>query len=152
LRILPIDGIRPQQSAPQHRRHAQIVEAVGDQADDVHILRQVVAGHGHGVVVHRKRVLDGAHLPQLLNLRRVQIDQFHGAGPGPHRHPHDAVRRGKGVGVQQRGIDHAEYRRSGSHAEGQRDHRGQCESWTFDELPHRIAQVLNQCRHRWLAL
>ena len=39
------------------------------------------------VVVHAL-----AHLPQLPNLRCVQIDQFHGASLGPHGHPYDAVR------------------------------------------------------------
>ncbi len=75
-------------------------------------------GHGHGVVVHRQHALDGTHLLKLPDLRSVQVDRLYLARSGLYGHAHDPVGRGVREGIHQRGIDHAEYRRGGSNAEG----------------------------------
>src|SRR5271169_1168858 len=44
-------------------------------------------------------------------------------------------------------INHAKHSGGRSNAERQRDDCRQCESWTFDELPRGIAEILKQGMH-----
>ena len=76
LRVQPVDGVRPQQSPAEQRWNAEVVPAIRDQADDDHVLGDVMAGHGHRVVVDRHHAFDQAALAQLSDLVRVQVDQF----------------------------------------------------------------------------
>ena len=49
--------------------------------------------------------------------------------------------------MHQHRVDHAEYSRGRSNPERQRDDCSQRESWTFDELPCGITQILKQGVH-----
>ena len=74
LWVLSLDGVRRQQSPPKHGRYAQISESVRDETDGVDVLRDLVPGQDHGMVIHDQQAFHNAKLPHLPDLRPIEID------------------------------------------------------------------------------
>src|SRR6266436_7222330 len=108
------------------------------------------------MVIHGQQTLYNSQLPHLLDLWTIQIGPISRARLALQRQPHDPVRSGIRIGIDQRSIDYAEYRRSRSNAERQRGHRRQRESGILNDLPQAKTEILKHRLHssllavRWI--
>ena len=73
-------------------------------------------GQDHGVVIHGQQAFHNAELPHLPDLWAIEIDPVRLSRLALHRQPDNPVRGNEGVGVDQRCVNNAKYRRCCSNA------------------------------------
>src|SRR4029077_16554108 len=65
---------------------------------------------------------------------------------------HHAVRIFIGIGINQNGINNAEYGGGRANSQCQRDDRRECEACRFSEVAKRVTQILQYSRHHFSSL
>ena len=107
-----------------------------------------MAGQGQRPLIHGDQVFHCRRLAQLLDLRTVQTDPATFASLVVHPKAKNPARLGVGIGIDQRGIDQAENRGGRANAQPQGKQGRDAECRVVDQLPHSIAEIMEQGLHR----
>ena len=146
LRILTVDGVGRNESAPEGGRNTQEVEAIGGHIDPLDVFRKIMAGDGETPIVgNESSSTVGA--ADVLPLPPGQPESHVLPGLVANAHVDHAIGGGVRIRIHQDGVHDTKDRRGGADAEGEREDGGEGESRILAQLAKGEAQVRKHGRY-----